>query len=168
MRPAHLPIVGLLAMSLVLSACGSDPTSPSDIPSTSSCSTKYSAIVNGTAWCAASVLGNYYAAQQQIVITGIGITGSTSWDITLSVASIGVVGQFNLHNVAPLRVALVSNNSGVGYSTNGTGGSGTITFTTLSTTHVVGTFTFTAPATSGGTGTATITNGSFDVTLVPG
>jgi hypothetical protein len=46
----------------------------------------------------------------------------------------------------------------------GTGGSGTITVTTLSATRVAGTFSFTLVALSGGaTGTKTVTNGTFDI-----
>ena len=174
MRATHVSVLRLLAISLILTACkGSDSTtgtnSNNNQNNTTTCTTtKYTATVNGTAWCAVSTAANYYAAQQQVVITGSGLISTVAWNITLSVSSITAAGTYNLKSLAPLRFSLVSNSNGASYSSNNTGGSGTITFTTFTTTHVVGTFTITAPVTSGGTGTATVAGGSFDVTLTPG
>jgi hypothetical protein len=134
-----------------------------------SCSTKFSATVNGSAWCALSTASNYYANQQQVVIAGSGLVGGgAAWALTLSTSGVTAAGTYSLTSTSPLRFAVAGSSTGIGYSTTGPGSSGSITFTTFTTTHVVGTYSFTAVATSGGSGNVVVTNGKFDVTLTPG
>jgi hypothetical protein len=55
--------------------------------------------------------------------------------------------------------------NGVAWTTNTTGGAGTVVVTTLTASRVAGTFTFDAPPSPGqGTTTAHVTSGTFDVT----
>jgi hypothetical protein len=157
----------LFAPAVLILALGCGGGNSVTGPDNSNCTSKYSASVNGSAWCSLSVGANYYANQQQVVITGTGLIGANAWALTLSVSGITAAGTYNLSTTAPLRFAVAGSSTGVGYTTTVAGSSGTITFTTFTTTHVVGTYSFTAVANTGGTGTVQVTNGSFDVTLTP-
>lgn len=161
--------LALCVLPIALSACTKkdSPTSSTGTTSTS-CTTKYSATVNGASWCALTSLSNYYPNQQQVVITGIGISSNGTWSLTVSASAITAAGTYPLNTLSPLRWGLGSSGATTSYGTNNAGSTGTITFTTFTTTHVVGTFSFNALPNAGSTGALAVTNGSFDVTLIPG
>jgi hypothetical protein len=172
MQSTHLHRL-LLSATLLFCACGGSTPTGSDNSGNngnngnSSCTSKYSGTVNGSAWCAVSAVADWYAGQNQVVISGVGATGTVYWSLTLSASSVTGPGTYALNTTTPLRFAVAGSSTGVGYVTNVPGGTGTITFTTLTSTHATGTYSYTAVANSGGTGTVTVTNGSFDVTLTP-
>ncbi len=174
MSPSRWLRSTLLATLLAVVACsggssitGGDNTGGTGGQGNTSCASKFTASVNGTAWCSISTVGNWFGNQSQVVITGAGFTGAVSWSLTLSVSSSTGPGTYPLTTTAPLRFAVAGSSAGVGYVTTEAGGSGTVTFTTLTTTHATGTYSFTAVANTGGTGTVTVTNGSFDLMLTP-
>jgi hypothetical protein len=166
MRMSQPTRTALCAVLMVAAACGGG-NSVTGTNNNGNC-VDYKATVAGSAWCALSVVANYYTSQQQVVITGTSFsTTGTTYAVTLSASAITGPGTYNLSTTVPLRFAVVGSSTGVGYTTTVTGSSGTITFTTITSTHAVGTFSFTAVANTGGTGTIQVTNGSFDVPLTP-
>lgn len=152
----------MLSAILVLSAIGCGSSSDS-VTGTNNNSTSgpLSATIDGKAW--ASPAPSVVRGGSIISIAGIdlALTGSVS----LAVAA-PAPGTYSL--------AFGNNSGGVGIVTKGSqgwgsalqGGTGSVTFTTVATNHVVGTFAFDAVATSGGaTGTVHVTNGKFDITF---
>jgi len=121
------------------------------------------ATINGAAWRSTkgadrvSRSGNIYA------IVGVNLP----WTISLAVAGLTAPGTVNLNIAAGGNGsnAIIVNSTG-GWGTAFTGGTGTITVTTLTANRIVGTFSFDAPAGSGNaTGTLQVRNGKFDVTF---
>jgi len=166
---------GIYATLIVLlAACGGggDTTSPSggnQNPGGSTGTSQMTATINGQAF-AASAIGGVVAAQIDAtsggyLVAGLEITGAGR-AITFTLNGISGPGTYPL-GVDGVSVAggfgSVTVNSSNLWNTGLTGGSGTITITSLTTKHIAGSFTFTASAASGtATGTQSVTNGSFD------
>ncbi len=115
-----------------------------------------SASVDGSSWSALNA-----AAARNNGFVGVGASAS---DLsTISFAFPDHTGTFQVGGQDGTNASFIS--GGKSWTAAfGTGGSGTITVTTLTATRVSGTFSFVAPALSGGaTGSKTVTNGSFDV-----
>jgi hypothetical protein len=172
MRPVRALIAGLFVLPIAFAGCSKSdsPTSNNSGATSSNCASKYSATVGTAAWCGIAPVANYYPNQQQVVFTAIGLTSAGAYSLTISVSSITAAGTYSLTSVSPLRFALAafSPTSGASssWSTANAGSTGSVTFTTFSTTHVVGTFTYNATANSSSTGTLAVT-GSFDLVLTP-
>jgi hypothetical protein len=146
---------------LSIAACGG---SDSVTGTTSSCGTAktISATIDGTAWCSPTA-GVSRANNNIIAVAGIdlGLTASVAFGVvapapgTYSVA----FGNTTFGSASVTKV-------GKGWSSAVQGGTGSVTFTTLTSNHVVGTFAFDAVGASGGaTGTVHVTNGKFDITF---
>jgi hypothetical protein len=142
----------VVAGAVWLGCGGGDSTGPNDQPGSHS----MSATVDGSSWSAQAA-----AAQRSNGFVGVGASAS---DLsTISFAFPDHTGTFQVASQDGTNASFIS--SGKSWTAAfGTGGSGTISVTTLTATRVTGTFSFTAPALTGGaTGNKTVTNGTFDI-----
>jgi len=124
----------------------------------------FSATINGAAW---SATGRVVASEPAGAALILDATSPT-YAMKLTMAPLAGFGSatFSL-DAAPANGSLVTLTSSAGkWSTANTGGTGTISLTTLSSSRATGTFTFDAPASAGsGTTTHTVVTGKFDVTF---
>jgi hypothetical protein len=153
MRRFPLQAIALLAL---VSACSSDPTGTNNPGNT----TGMSATINGASWVPAGKASAVYSGNI-FALSGLNLT----YGVSLSIGNLTTTGTYSLSPQNQMAAdGIVSSTSG-GWASAYAGGSGSITFTTLTATHAVGTFAFEAPAGSGGaSGTMHVTNGKFDVT----
>jgi hypothetical protein len=146
---------------LSIAACGG---SDSITGTNSNCgtTTTISATIDGTAWCSPAAAVNH-ANNSIIAVAGIdlGLTASVSFGVVApSPGTYSVAFGNQTFGSATITEA------GKGWSSALQGGTGSVTFTTLTANHVVGTFAFDAVGASGGaTGTVHVTNGKFDITF---
>ena len=152
MRKVMRSAVLAVGAAVWLGCGGDDNTGPNNGPANGS----MNATVDGSGWSALNV-----AATRSGGFVGVGAGAS---DLsTIAFAFPDHTGTFQVASQDGTNASFISG----GKSWNaafGTGGSGTITVTTLSATRVAGTFSFVAVALAGGaTGTKTVTNGSFDI-----
>jgi hypothetical protein len=154
MRAVPLPLVISLAL---VAACSSSSTNTGGPGG----GTGLSATINGTAWTPGGKPSASFS-NGIFVVAGLNLTYSLSLGVgELTTAGTYSLGQGNLQDAN----GIVSNTGG-GWGTAFAGGSGTITFTTLTASHAVGTFSFDAtPGSGAATGTLHVTNGTFDVTF---
>ncbi len=147
---------------LSIAACGG---SDSVTGTTGNCatSTTISATVDGTAWCSPAAGVSRAGNNSIIAIAGIdlGLTASVSFGVVASAP-----GTFSVAFGNNTFGSATVTKSGKGWSSALQGGTGTVTFSTLTANHVIGTFAFDAvPASGGATGTVHVTNGKFDITF---
>jgi len=146
---------------LLIAACGG---SDSVTGTTSNCTTAatISATIDGTAWCSPAASANR-GNNSIIAVAGIdlGLTASIGFAVVAPAPGTFSVA-FGNNTFGSATVTKV----GKGWSSALQGGTGSVTFATLTTNHVVGTFAFDAVGASGGaTGTVHVTNGKFDITF---
>jgi hypothetical protein len=157
----HTPIT-VLSAALCIVACsggGSSTASPAG-PTTNNGSTRsMSANIDGATFSAVTILvdaGNGY------ILLGGGQPGQATLDLTLAAGGTGTqtIGQ----GAATAANVIIG---GQIWVASGVTGSGSVTLTTLTSTHAVGTFTFTAKAALDSYTPAIrqVTNGKFDVTF---
>jgi hypothetical protein len=148
---ARIVLVGSL---LVAAACGGDSTTG---PGTTGA---MSATIDGAHWT--SSLGA--AASHASGAYGVGGSNS-SFTLGIGFADTGV-GTYEVSATSPTNL-IVTQQGGAAWVANVTGGSGSVTVTSVSATRITGTFNFTAIPlpNSGATGNRTITNGTFDITF---
>jgi hypothetical protein len=152
--------LNLLALSMLL-ACNNSSTS-TNIPNSLVLNGTFTAVINGTSW---SPIGR--VAVLRVAGNGIGISAvSTTYAMTFAINGVAAPGAYSV-GAAGLQgsqviVATASNSSWV---SNNAGGTGSVTFTTVASNHIVGTFAFDAPPAAGTTGTLHVTNGVFDLTF---
>jgi hypothetical protein len=126
-----------------------------------------SATLNGAAYNAAEVAGQYLASSGILAVLGNNDTRSLS--ISLTGISATGVGTYPLSNGSPNRhigLTIVNGTQIVGsYHSHMTGSSGSVTITSFTATRIKGTFSgvLGPVAGSGATGPMTITNGTFDI-----
>jgi hypothetical protein len=126
-----------------------------------------SASIGGTQWNAILPVGvAYVPAGNFITINGTDTAGSAPAAKTIGfglfVAGPGTY-TINDQSFAAFQVSVGAQSWGAG---GGYGGSGTVTFTKLTSNSASGTFSFTGNPTGGGAiGTKAVTNGKFDVTF---
>jgi hypothetical protein len=155
--------VATLAL-LGASACGGSDksTGPTNNAATAG-DGAISATINGTAWRSrknadrVSKSGNVYAI----------VSFNLPYTISLGIAGLTGPGTVNLNLATGGQgsLAIIANANG-GWGTAFTGGSGTITVTTLTANRIAGTFSFDAvPGSGNATGTLQVRNGKFDVTF---
>jgi hypothetical protein len=147
---------------LSIAACGG---SDSVTGTTSNCgtATTMSATIDGTAWCSPAAGVSRAGNNSVIAVAGIdlGLTASISFGVVASATGTFSVA-FGNNTFGSATIAKV----GKGWSSALPGGTGSVTFTTLTANHVVGTFAFDAVGASGGaTGTVHVTGGKFDITF---
>lgn len=151
----RFPIRAIALITLV-AACSSDPTGTNHPVN----NTGMGATINGADWVPAGKASATYR-NNIFSIAGLNLT----YSVSLSIGLLTTTGTYSL-DPGNLKAAdgIVSNTTG-GWGTAFAGGSGSITFTTLTPTHAVGTFSFDAtPGSGNAAGTMHVTNGSFDVT----
>lgn len=147
------------AALLSLIACGGSSTAPGS--GSNSCAAPLSATVNGVAWCSPLPQGTFQHSIVSIAGFDTGITSSIAFAVAATVP-----GTYSLAfgNNTGGFATYVKNSQGWGSGL--TGGTGSVTITTLTATHVIGTFVFDAvPSNGGATGTIHVTNGHFDLTF---
>jgi hypothetical protein len=146
---------------LSIAACGG---SDSVTGTTSNCgtTTTISATIDGAAWCSPAAAASR-GSNNIIAVAGIdlGLTASISFGVVAP-----ATGTFSLAPGNNTFGSATITKSGKGWSSALPGGTGSVTFTTLTANHVVGTFAFDAVGASGGaTGTVHVTGGKFDITF---
>ena len=123
----------------------------------------FSASINGTSWSAEGRVAVTHSVSNSLIMAGASLTYSMSFALINATAP----GTYSLTytNTTVPSFAILSG-SGAAWTTNTTGGTGSVVVTTLTANHIAGTFTFDAPASPGqGTTTAHVTGGKFDVTF---
>lgn len=172
MRPLHL-IPFVLAAVLALSACGGDssPSGPGGGGGGGTGTTNLSATIDGVAWSAAS---------QTIVVGTSTEPGQLSFlgsSITNPVGALSInLGRIPGPGTYPLGVNVFTASGGSATVSFGAtsantpldGASGSITFTSISSTRAAGTFAFVAKPLVGSGDPIVVTNGAFDVPLSSG
>jgi hypothetical protein len=118
-----------------------------------------SATIDGASWTASAEVQATYIAY----VLAIGGLDSQARTIVISIPDVMTTGTFTLGAGQP-AAAVVTFGAQI-WNTALTGGTGSVTLSTLSGSHAIGSFSFTAPpnAGSGATGTKVITSGTFDV-----
>lgn len=153
---ALLPGLLLAAMS-----CGGSSTSG---PSTSIplLNGTYAATINGSAWSAEGRVAVTHGPSNSLIMAGASLAHSLSFTLVNATAP----GTYSLvYTTTTLPSFAILTSAGSAWTTNTTGGTGTVVVTTLTSSRVAGTFTFDAPPSPGqGTTTAHVTSGAFDVT----
>jgi hypothetical protein len=151
-------------MLLSAIACGSSSdsvTGTNNNGNNNSASGPLSATIDGKAWASATPA----VVRSGNIISIAGLDNALTAAVSFAVAASGP-GTFSL--------AFANSTGGLGIVTKGSqgwasalqGGTGSVTFTTVTANHVVGTFAFDAVGSSGGaTGTVHVTNGKFDITF---
>jgi hypothetical protein len=169
-----LTSLSILAAALLVTRCSSS-TSPSSPNSPGSCGTvstahgTISAQLDGAAW-SGTVTASISASLHEVSIAGSDGCSPAS-AITFALLPGGLhgalqPGTFNLDDASGLNSILSIGPINL-FVANVTGGSGKVTFTTLTTAAAIGTFQFNyvPSAPSGASGTHTVTNGVFNVTF---
>ncbi len=117
-----------------------------------------SATIDGASWTASAEVQATYIAY----VLAIGGLDSQARSIVISIPNVMGTGSFALAAGQPAYATVTFGTQT--WSTALTGGTGSVTLSTLSGSHAIGTFSFTAPANTGGaTGTKVVTSGTFDV-----
>lgn len=153
--------------TLVAIGCGGgndDNGNPTGPPGGGATNGSLTAQINGTSW---SAVGTITVSRQTnfILITGAIYAGSNTSSLVVGIANATGPGSHNLSLLAGDGSSLVVATTTTGYGTAFTGGSGTITITSLTANRIVGTFSGILPTSSGSATSLTITNGAFDVTF---
>jgi hypothetical protein len=166
-----LSSISILAAAFLVARCSSS-TSPSSPGSCGTVSTAHGTIsgqLDGAAW-SGTVTALLNASLHEVSITGTDGC-SPAHSITFALLPGGLngplqTGTFNVNDATGLNSILSIGPINL-FVANVTGGSGKVTFTTLTTTAAVGTFQFSyvPSAASGASGTHTVTNGVFNVTF---
>jgi hypothetical protein len=135
-------------------ACGDDdPASPTP--------NSMSATLDGAAWTAATLDASYFS--NVIEISGVNAAG-----VVIVIAAANVTGA-GTYSVAPGNthgaLANVITDGPAFWASNQPGGSGSITFSSITESAVIGTFSFVAVGIEGAAGTRTVTNGRFNIPI---
>lgn len=154
-------VVTLIGSCVALLGCGSSSAAP-DLGGNLVTNGTFSAAINGKAWSAIGRVGVSRPTANTIGIMAV----STTYAMRMELYGVPGPGTYGVgSNTTTGSQILVSTTTGSAWVSNNTGGTGSVTFTTLTPTHVAGTFSFDAPPTSTQTiGTLHVTSGSFDVT----
>jgi hypothetical protein len=145
----------LVAIVLVLAACGKDSPSEPQLNLDGSMSAR----IDGSSWSATSALAVAYSG---------GILAFAGSDATSTTIGIGVIpdgpGTYPIGTNQPTNANLTFG-AGKSWGAASTSGSGSVTITAIDANSATGTFEFTAEpvATTGATGTHVVTSGAFSV-----
>lgn len=152
--------VATLATLLMVGACGSDG-SP-----TAAGNGTISASMNGSAWSVSPAMAQHNAGAGLVVIFAPS-TGSYGLGINLS--GFQGTGSYTFGPASQTFAVVTMGADPAGWGTVYGEGSGSVTVTTFSSSRIRGTFSFTAhpSPTSGQTGPMVVTNGEFDLPVVP-
>ena len=164
-----LALVATLA-TLGCGGGGDDDGNPTGPPSGGATNGSFTAQVNGNAW---SATGTITVSRQQnnfVGVAGTGFAGSTAYAFIVGIGNATGPGthSFNLAAGSDGSSLIIGSSTtggaAAGWGTAFSGGSGSVTITSLTSNRIVGTFTATAVSSSGSGGNLVITNGRFDVT----
>jgi hypothetical protein len=146
---------------LSIAACGGSSDSLTGTDTGGSGSGPMSATIDGTAWVSPVPAGRRTSNIVAVAGLDLGLTASVSFAFVATSTGTYSVAFANT-NFGSATIAKGS----LGWSSALSGGSGSVTLTTLTASHMVGTFAFDAvPASGGATGTIHVTNGKFDITF---
>jgi hypothetical protein len=148
-------LVRVVLACAVLGACGDDDGTNDGGGDDSNTLT---ATIDGVAYTSNSSVTVVRATDNSLIITG---TSSNNRAIKIELPPVTQAGTYD---AGPGFGAIVTYNIGLSpYVTSATGGSGTVTVTSISSTRVAGTFSVTTVGTGGTVGNRVITNGKFNV-----
>ena len=152
----------LPGLLLVATNCGGGGSSVTGTSNNALLNGTFSASINGSRWSAAGRVAVTRGAGNSLIIAGASLTYSISFALINATGP----GTFSLvYTTTTVPSFAILSGNGAAWTTNTTGGTGTVVVTTLTANRVAGTFTFDAPASPGqGTTTAHVTGGAFDVT----
>jgi hypothetical protein len=170
MRRPVLSSISILAAVLLVAQCSSStsPSSPGSCGTVSTAHGTMSAQLDGAAW-SGTVTTRLTGLNGVSIGAGNGCSPGTS--ITFALLPNGINGSlqpgtFNVNDASGLNSILTIGTLPISaFVANTTGGSGKVTFTTLTTAAAIGTFQFTYVPSPPSTGTHTVTNGVFNVTF---
>lgn len=156
--------------TLVALGCGGggdddDNGNPTGPPGGGATNGSFSVQINGAAWTAIGTINIQRQQNNTIGFAGSGSAGGTTYGVAVSIVNATGPGTHSLNIFAGgdgSNVAL-GNSSGVGYTTGLTGGSGTVTITSLTSTRIVGTFSGTAVPAGSSAANLVLVNGQFDI-----
>lgn len=158
-RNRRLPLLVRCALSLAAIACGGkSPTNPPPPAGNSG----LTATIDGASFAAPAGTASAIGAPNGTFSMAGGTAAGTG--LAINAFNIGGPGTYpiGVGPTVPGAVASVTASGGA-WSTALSGNAGTITFTTVSPTRIVGTFSFVAASVTTATGTRTVTNGAFDL-----
>jgi hypothetical protein len=162
-----------LGLLVAAAACGGSSDSGTTAPNTNNqnptaTNGTFTATINGVAWGATGTVSVNHATAGLITISGFGLIGtSTGYSIALAIGNPTGPGTYSLSYLNPTTSQLILGSStGAGWGTFFSGGTGTLTITTLTSNHIIATFTADPVGASGGaSGTIPVRNGKLDVTF---
>lgn len=151
-----------LLVLLTLAAAAGCGSSSTDTGTTLNLVTngKFSATVNGAAW---SALGQVIVRKPTSTSLAMGAP-STTYAMTFTLLNVTGPGTTSLVSSPSNGSHVLIGATGGGWDTSVTGGTGSVTITSLTTNHVTGTFSFDAPAIGSGNALH-VTAGVFDLTF---
>ena len=122
--------------------------------------------INGATFGATGTIAVTRSAPSFIGLGATLYAGTTVYSIVIGIGNATGPGSHNLSlQAGGDGSSLIVGSTTTGYGTALTGGSGTITITSLTSNRIVGTFSGTLPPSSGSAAALVIANGSFDVTF---
>jgi len=156
-----------LAVIATLSAlgCGGGDDNPTGPPAGGATNGSLTAQIGGASF---SATGTITVNRQTnfIGLAAAGFAGGNAYSLVIGIGNATGPGTHNLSLTAGGDgSSLIVGTATTGYGTAFTGGSGSITITSLTANRIVGTFSGTLPPSSGSAAALVITNGSFDVTF---
>jgi hypothetical protein len=165
-----LKSVALMATIAVL-ACGGggddDDGNPTGPPGGGGATNgSLTAQINGTSWSATGTITVSQSNPNFIGLAGTGFAGNAAYSLVVGIANATGPGTHNLNIFAGGDgSSLIVGSTTTGYGSAFTGGSGTLTITSLTSNRIIGTFSGTLPPSSGSAAALVVTNGAFNVTF---
>jgi hypothetical protein len=159
-------------MAAVVMACGGggdddddgNPIGPP--PAGGATNGSFSAQVNGATWSATGTITVTRQPNDFIGLGASGFAGSNAYAFVIGIGNATGPGthSFDL-SAGGDGSSMIIGSQTAGYGTAFSGGSGSVTITTLTANRIVGTFSGTAVPSSGTGSSLAVTNGRFDVTF---
>ncbi|MBK8249597.1 MAG: hypothetical protein IPK85_19695 [Gemmatimonadetes bacterium] len=159
MSRVHRPRLVATCACVIAAACGGkSPTNPPNPGGNSG----LTATIDGTAFAAPAGTATAIGAPNGTFSLAGGSAAGTG--LAINAFNVGGPGTYpiGVGPTVPGAIASVTASGGA-WSTALSGNAGTISFTTVSATRIVGTFSFVATSVTNATGTRTVTNGAFDL-----
>ena len=162
---ALLLLVGTSSVMAFGSACGHTPMSNETNPDSTTSTGSVAASVEGSGFSASgqsSVTSSHANASSFSIVA----TNASGARISLLISGISTAGTYSM-GASGLAAGVYTSGTSM-WQSSLSGGSGSITFTTLTTKRAIGTFTFTGAPVVGtnASGNKTVTAGTFDITFV--
>jgi len=143
-----------------------DDGNPTGPPGGGATNGSLTAQIGGVTWSATGTITVSRSNPNFIGLAGSGFAGNVAYSLVVGIANATGPGSHNLNVFAGGDgSSLIVGSTTTGYGTAFTGGSGTLTITSLTSNRIVGTFSGTLPPSSGSAAALVITNGTFDVTF---